>query len=89
MKELMRNNSFLMLLIHDITANIVSFSNIFQKNAFIWKIVLFIIIGSLLFLVLPPFVFTSLENWTYIEGIYYSFATISAIGLGDYTIGES
>uniref|UniRef100_A0A3Q2LNK3 Potassium channel domain-containing protein n=1 Tax=Equus caballus TaxID=9796 RepID=A0A3Q2LNK3_HORSE len=26
------------------------------------------------------------ENWTYIEGVYYSFTTISAIGFGDYTI---
>lgn len=45
--------------------------------------------GALLFLALPPFVFMSLENWTYIEGVYYSFTTISAIGFGDYTIGES
>ncbi|XP_058150918.1 potassium channel, subfamily K, member 16-like [Dasypus novemcinctus] len=57
-----------------------------EKNANRWKALLFIVTGSLLFLVLPPFVFMSLENWTYVEGIYYTFTTISTIGFGDYTI---
>ncbi|OWK09507.1 hypothetical protein Celaphus_00006114, partial [Cervus elaphus hippelaphus] len=26
------------------------------------------------------------ENWSYVEGIYYSFNTISTIGFGDYTV---
>uniref|UniRef100_A0A8D1GVS0 Potassium channel domain-containing protein n=2 Tax=Sus scrofa TaxID=9823 RepID=A0A8D1GVS0_PIG len=60
-----------------------------EKNAYLWKNLLFILIGSFFFLILPPFVFMSLENWSYIEGIYYSFNTISTIGFGDYTVGKS
>uniref|UniRef100_A0A8C2QTY8 Potassium channel domain-containing protein n=1 Tax=Capra hircus TaxID=9925 RepID=A0A8C2QTY8_CAPHI len=60
-----------------------------EKNVYLWKNLFFAATGSLFFLVLPPFLFMSLENWSYIEGIYYSFNTISAIGFGDYTVGES
>ncbi|XP_036277267.1 potassium channel subfamily K member 16-like [Pipistrellus kuhlii] len=62
----------------------LEYKGVNERNITVWKIVLFIITGTLLFLVLPPFVFMSLENWTYVQGIYYSFTTISAIGLGDY-----
>ncbi|XDA78534.1 hypothetical protein R6Z07F_008628 [Ovis aries] len=57
-----------------------------EKNVYLWKNLFFAATGSLFFLVLPPFLFMSLENWSYIEGIYYSFNTISAIGFGDYTV---
>ncbi|KAK1339251.1 hypothetical protein QTO34_019930 [Cnephaeus nilssonii] len=66
--------------------NYLEHKGVNESNVTVWKIVFFIITGSLLFLALPPFVFMSLENWTYVEGIYYSFTTISAIGLGDYAI---
>lgn len=45
--------------------------------------------GVLVHLVIPPFVFMVTEEWDYIEGLYYSFITISTIGFGDFVAGES
>lgn len=45
-------------------------------------------VGLLLFLLLPPLLFTAIEGWTYEEGFYYSFITLSTIGFGDYVIGK-
>uniref|UniRef100_A0A8C0IR54 Potassium channel subfamily K member n=1 Tax=Chelonoidis abingdonii TaxID=106734 RepID=A0A8C0IR54_CHEAB len=46
-----------------------------------------LVTGFLLFLLLPPFLFSVIEGWTYAEGFYYSFVTLSTIGFGDYVIG--
>ncbi|KAH1174002.1 hypothetical protein KIL84_017841, partial [Mauremys mutica] len=46
-----------------------------------------LVTGLLLFLLLPPFLFSVIEGWTYAEGFYYSFVTLSTIGFGDYVIG--
>ncbi|XP_053458755.1 potassium channel subfamily K member 17 [Nycticebus coucang] len=43
--------------------------------------------GLLLFLLLPPLLFSHMEGWSYIEGFYYSFITLSTVGFGDYVIG--
>ncbi|XP_067883934.1 potassium channel subfamily K member 5a isoform X2 [Heterodontus francisci] len=48
---------------------------------------IFIIWGVLVHLVIPPFVFMVTEGWSYIEGLYYSFITISTIGFGDFVAG--
>uniref|UniRef100_A0A8D2KRL1 Potassium two pore domain channel subfamily K member 5 n=2 Tax=Varanus komodoensis TaxID=61221 RepID=A0A8D2KRL1_VARKO len=48
---------------------------------------IFIIWGVLVHLVLPPFVFMVTEGWDYIEGLYFSFITITTIGFGDYVAG--
>uniref|UniRef100_A0A8D0BF99 Potassium two pore domain channel subfamily K member 5 n=1 Tax=Salvator merianae TaxID=96440 RepID=A0A8D0BF99_SALMN len=48
---------------------------------------IFIIWGVLIHLVLPPFVFMVTENWDYIEGLYFSFITITTIGFGDFVAG--
>ncbi|XP_072407120.1 potassium channel subfamily K member 5-like [Chiloscyllium punctatum] len=48
---------------------------------------IFIVWGVLVHLVLPPFVFMVTEGWSYIEGLYYSFITISTIGFGDFVAG--
>ncbi|XP_036210911.1 potassium channel subfamily K member 16-like [Myotis myotis] len=69
--------------------NYLQHKGVNESYVTLWKMALFIITGTLLFLALPPFVFTSLENWTYIEGVYYSFTTISTIGLGDYAIASN
>ncbi|XP_008561831.1 PREDICTED: potassium channel subfamily K member 5-like, partial [Galeopterus variegatus] len=45
---------------------------------------IFILWGVLVHLVIPPFVFMVTEEWNYIEGLYYSFITISTIGFGDF-----
>uniref|UniRef100_A0A4W3GIB7 Potassium channel subfamily K member 16-like n=1 Tax=Callorhinchus milii TaxID=7868 RepID=A0A4W3GIB7_CALMI len=48
-----------------------------------------LLIGVLVFLLIPPLVFSAVEGWSYRESIYYSFITLSTIGFGDYVIGES
>uniref|UniRef100_A0A665UYD9 Potassium two pore domain channel subfamily K member 16 n=1 Tax=Echeneis naucrates TaxID=173247 RepID=A0A665UYD9_ECHNA len=48
---------------------------------------LFFISGSLLFLVIPPLLFSYVEGWTFSEGFYFAFITLSTIGFGDYVVG--
>ncbi|KAF7201039.1 potassium channel subfamily K member 16 [Nothobranchius furzeri] len=50
-------------------------------------LVLFFITGSLLFLVMPPLLFSYVEGWTFGEGFYFAFITLSTIGFGDYVVG--
>ncbi|XP_077477672.1 potassium channel, subfamily K, member 16-like isoform X2 [Stigmatopora argus] len=47
----------------------------------------FFLTGSLLFLVLPPLLFSYVEGWTFGEGFYFAFITLSTIGFGDYVVG--
>uniref|UniRef100_A0A8C5YBT1 Potassium two pore domain channel subfamily K member 17 n=1 Tax=Microcebus murinus TaxID=30608 RepID=A0A8C5YBT1_MICMU len=44
--------------------------------------------GLLLFLLLPPLLFAHMEGWSYIEGFYYAFITLSTVGFGDYVIAR-
>uniref|UniRef100_A0A8C6JB49 Uncharacterized protein n=1 Tax=Melopsittacus undulatus TaxID=13146 RepID=A0A8C6JB49_MELUD len=46
-----------------------------------------LVTGLLLFLLLPPLLLSDKEGWSYEEGFYYSFITLSTIGFGDYVIG--
>ncbi|KAM6995329.1 potassium channel subfamily K member 5-like [Tautogolabrus adspersus] len=48
---------------------------------------LFLLWGLLVHLVIPPFVFMSMEGWSYLEGLYYSFITLTTVGFGDYVAG--
>ncbi|NP_001088981.1 potassium channel, two pore domain subfamily K, member 5 S homeolog [Xenopus laevis] len=48
---------------------------------------IFILWGVLVHLVIPPFIFMKTEGWDYIEGLYFSFITITTIGFGDYVAG--
>ncbi|KAK7904497.1 hypothetical protein WMY93_017104 [Mugilogobius chulae] len=48
---------------------------------------IFLLWGVLVHLVLPPFVFMSQEGWSYIEGLYFSFVTLTTIGFGDLVAG--
>ncbi|XP_059209542.1 uncharacterized protein kcnk17 [Centropristis striata] len=41
----------------------------------------------LLFLVIPPLLFSYVEEWTFGEGFYFAFITLSTIGFGDYVVG--
>ncbi|XP_031595086.1 potassium channel subfamily K member 5-like [Oreochromis aureus] len=50
-------------------------------------IALFLLWGLLVHLVIPPFVFMSMEEWTYLEGFYFSFITLTTVGFGDYVAG--
>lgn len=60
-----------------------------QRKAQITCTAIFIVWGVLVHLVIPPFVFMVTEEWNYIEGLYYSFITITTIGFGDFVAGES
>lgn len=59
----------------------------FQRKAQFTCTAIFLLWGLLLHLVLPPFVFMSQEGWTYIEGLYFSFVTLTTIGFGDLVAG--
>ncbi|KAM9016191.1 potassium channel subfamily K member 17 isoform 2-T2 [Ara ararauna] len=48
-----------------------------------------LVTGLLLFLLLPPLLLSDKEGWSYEEGFYYSFITLSTIGFGDYVIESS
>ncbi|XP_071325092.1 potassium channel subfamily K member 5-like [Trachinotus anak] len=48
---------------------------------------LFLLWGLFVHLLIPPFVFMSLEDWSYLEGIYFSFITLTTVGFGDYVAG--
>ncbi|XP_035656719.1 potassium channel subfamily K member 5a [Oncorhynchus keta] len=48
---------------------------------------IFVLWGVLVHLVIPPFVFMSQEGWTYVEGLYFSFVTLTTIGFGDLVAG--
>ncbi|KAM8809832.1 potassium channel subfamily K member 16 [Eudromia elegans] len=48
---------------------------------------IFLTTGTLLFLVFPPLVFSYVEGWSYGEGFYFTFITLSTIGFGDYVVG--
>ncbi|GIY01462.1 potassium channel subfamily K member 16 [Caerostris darwini] len=39
------------------------------------------------FVLVPSSVFVFTDGWTYLEGVYYSFITLTTIGLGDYISG--
>jgi len=41
------------------------------------------------FAFIPAFVFQQLEEWTFAEGVYYAFITLTTIGFGDYEAGAN
>uniref|UniRef100_A0A8C6SG09 Potassium channel, subfamily K, member 5b n=1 Tax=Neogobius melanostomus TaxID=47308 RepID=A0A8C6SG09_9GOBI len=47
----------------------------------------FLLWGLIVHLLIPPFVFMSLEEWSYLEGLYFSFITLTTVGFGDYVAG--
>ncbi|XP_042346628.1 potassium channel subfamily K member 5-like [Plectropomus leopardus] len=48
---------------------------------------LFLLWGLIVHLLIPPLVFMSLEGWSYLEGLYFSFITLTTVGFGDYVAG--
>ena len=48
-----------------------------------------ITIASLIAFILPAVAFSKIECWTYFESLYFSFITMTTVGLGDYVPGCS
>ncbi|XP_010388031.1 potassium channel subfamily K member 16 isoform X2 [Rhinopithecus roxellana] len=48
---------------------------------------LFLSLGTLVILIFPPMVFSHVEGWSFSEGFYFAFITLSTIGFGDYVVG--
>ena len=59
-----------------------------QKKVQLICTALFLLWGLVVHLVMPPFVFMALEGWSYLEGIYFSFITLTTVGFGDYVAGK-
>lgn len=50
--------------------------------------VLSILIGCLIFLAVPTFVFQRVENWSILEAFYFVVVTLTTVGFGDYVPGK-
>ncbi|KAH0520021.1 Potassium channel subfamily K member 16 [Microtus ochrogaster] len=48
---------------------------------------LFLTLGTLVVLIFPPMFFSHVEGWSFREGFYFAFITLSTIGFGDYVVG--
>ncbi|XP_069805841.1 potassium channel subfamily K member 16-like [Dendropsophus ebraccatus] len=59
-----------------------------KKKAKIVTIMFFLVTGVVVFLAIPPLLFMATEEWTYQEGVYYSFISLSTVGFGDYVVGS-
>lgn len=59
-----------------------------QKKVQFTCTALFLSWGLLVHLVFPPLVFMSVEGWSYLEGLYFSFITLTTVGFGDYVAGK-
>lgn len=53
------------------------------------KIIFSVITGTIMFLLLPGFFIMNLENWSYVDALYYIFVTLFTIGFGDLVAGSS
>ncbi|CAL1574630.1 unnamed protein product [Knipowitschia caucasica] len=58
-----------------------------KRTVEVLTVVLFLLSGTLLFLIIPPLLFSYVEGWTFGEGFYFAFITLSTIGFGDYVVG--
>ncbi|XP_062407171.1 potassium channel subfamily K member 5b [Sardina pilchardus] len=50
-------------------------------------IALFLLWGLMFHLVIPPFVFKTIEGWSYLEGFHFCFTTLTTVGFGDFVAG--
>ncbi|XP_025909558.1 potassium channel subfamily K member 16-like [Nothoprocta perdicaria] len=59
-----------------------------KKKIKFLTLLFFLVTGILVFLCLPSLFFQRTEGWSYSEGIYFAFITLSTIGFGDYVVGK-
>ncbi|XP_036619183.1 potassium channel subfamily K member 4 [Trichosurus vulpecula] len=50
---------------------------------------LFLLVGCLLFVLVPMFVFCYIEDWTTLEALYFIIITLTTVGFGDYVAGSN
>ncbi|GFT29741.1 potassium channel subfamily K member 16 [Nephila pilipes] len=50
---------------------------------------IFYVLCIFVFFLIPASIFMLTDNWTFLEGVYYSFITLATIGLGDYVSGQT
>ncbi|XP_020491406.2 uncharacterized protein kcnk4a isoform X1 [Labrus bergylta] len=50
--------------------------------------VLSILVGCLIFLAVPTVVFQKVEDWTFLESLYFVVITLTTVGFGDYVPGD-
>ncbi len=48
------------------------------------RVIVMFVLGLTLFLIIPAAIFQAIEGWTYGEGFYYGFITLTTVGFGDY-----
>lgn len=53
------------------------------------NMLLIVCLGLTMLFLVPAFVFQQVEKWSYLEGLYYCFVTLSTIGFGDYVAGKN
>ena len=49
----------------------------------------FVLIGFIIFLVIPTIIFMSVEDWDLLDALYFSLVSLSTIGFGDFTPRET
>ena len=60
------------------------FPNISEFLIRILHVMIVTLILLLLILILPALYFSSSENWSFLEGIYYCYISLTTVGLGDF-----
>ena len=53
------------------------------------KIFVIVTAGYIIFVLIPSFAFSSFENWTISESVYFAMITLTTIGFGDYVAGKN
>ena len=53
------------------------------------QIMTYVILGWIVFIMLPAIVFTYIENWSYLESVYFAFISLTTIGFGEYVSGKT
>lgn len=55
-----------------------------QKQAFL-VLLIYVVLGSLIFSILPAIGFHYLEGWRFLDAWYFTIITLTTVGFGDYT----